>query len=73
MTVAANNGLYVIRDVTPHIPSVPTLAKDIAKRVGCWTPESIALALRTMFERGEVQRVTITDDHGFSRHMYWRA
>lgn len=68
-----NNGLYVIRDLEPHLPSTPMLATDIAKRVGCWAPGSIKSALNIMADQGTVKRVTLVDDVGFTRNLYWRA
>ncbi len=63
----------VIRDVEPHIPEIPTLWTEIAKRVDCWAPASIKTALDELAKRGTVAKIELTDQRGFKRHLYSRA
>lgn len=60
----------VIRDVEPHLPDTPTLWTEIVRRVDCWAPASIKIALEELVTLGKASRITLKDDRGFERHLY---
>ena len=60
----------VLRDVEPHLPETPTLWTEIVKRVDCWAPGSIKIALDELVKLGRASVIELEDQRGFKRHLY---
>ena len=60
----------IVRDLLPIIPETPTLGSEIAKRLDRWCKTSVKSALNEMTDLGLIARVTLTDQHGYQRHLY---